>query len=485
MRLIRGFLRSRGFFAPVDWRQATFASLVASSLALSSCVSVPREPIDPTESARRLTSRSMQDLSVAQALQKAGLSMPEQSGWGLDALTIVAWTLRPDVLVAAQDIAASSAAERVARQVPNPSVSLGPGYVAHNANHNVSPWVMSTAVGFTIETGGKRRIRTAQARATTQTIRWQFAETLWRARQEVRNALLSRQLAQASLELANEEARLREAFSAWVDTQLRFGAGTQSDRLAAQTNLAQAQAQLRTVRGDLAAADAELAASVGVVGENLPLSQIVTLSIDDLPDPEQIPQQTWRDWGVMNRLSVNHSLADYEVAEEDLRLAIAQQYPDLNLGPGYTFDKGDSIINLALGLTPPLLHGQRAQIDQAIASRRKSAIQFEASQAQALADVDTSLTRYRATYAALLQARDAEYSLHTAATSAQRRLTLGAADRGELLRAQLEAIVGRRATLDALRATLAALDAMEASVQRPIWPASTLAIEPPDRQAMQ
>jgi cobalt-zinc-cadmium efflux system outer membrane protein len=460
-------------------------SLLASSLALGSCVSVPREPIDPAESARRLTSRSLQDPRIAQALERAGLPLPEQSGWSLDALTVVAWTLRPDVVIAAEDIAASSAAERVARQIPNPTVSLGPGYLTHNANQNVSPWVMSTAVGFTIETGGKRSIRAAQARATTQTLKWQFAEMLWRTRQEVRNALLSRQLAQASLTLAEEEAGLREAFSGWVDTEIRYGAGTQPERLAAQTSLAQARGQLRTARGDLAAAESDLAASVGVVGENLPLSQVVAVSIDNLPDPEQTPQQTWREWGVINRLSVNHALADYEVAEQDLRLAVAQQYPDLNLGPGYTFDKGDSIITLALALTPPVLHGQRAQIEQAISARRKSATEFEASQALALAEVDTALARYRAAYAALAQARDAEASARAAATSTQRRLTLGAADRGELLTAQLGAVLGRHATLDALHAALTALDAMETSVQRPIWPASTLAVQYPDRLAAQ
>jgi cobalt-zinc-cadmium efflux system outer membrane protein len=467
----------------MNLRSAAASLLAASAVALAACVSAPPAPIDAAATAKRLTARSLEDPRVVQALAKAGLPTPTQGKWNLDALTVAAWTLRPDIAVAAADVAAGNAAQRVAGQLPNPSLALGPGYTIRNANSNVSPWTMATSVGFTIETAGKRRIRSAQARAATQTLRWQFAETLWRARQEVRKALLSRQLAQLSLTLAEREVALRESFNAWVDTQIRFGAAAQPDRLAAQTSLAQAQGQLRTAQGELAAAEADLAASLGIVGENLPLAQVVPVAIDILPDPAATPPGIWRQWSVTNRLSVNHALADYEVAEQDLRMAVAKQYPDISFGPGYSYDKGDGVITLALGLTLPLFHGERAQINAAMAVRQKAAMQFEAIQAQALAEVDTALARYRAAYAALAQTRDAEAATTSAAASVERRLRMGAADRGELLTGQLAAVIGRRATLEALRTALSAFDAIENSVQRPVWPASSLALEHLDTQA--
>lgn len=452
---------------------------VLATLLLGGCISAPPAPLDASQSAQRLTARSLQDPVVGEALAKAGLPavQPGERAWTLDALTVAAWMLRPEVAVAAADISTSTAAQRIAAQLPNPTLSLGPGYLVRNANHNVSPWILTTALDFTIETGGKRGIRATQARATTQSLRWAFAETLWRTRQDVRRALLERELAQLGLTLAEQEAALRSRYADWIETEIRFGAATQPDRLVARTSLAATQAQLRTARGDLDTADANLANALGVVGENLPVAQLVTVDLDTLPDADATPQATWRGWSVLNRLSVNHALADYQVAEQELRLAVARQYPDIALGPGYSFDKGDGVINLGIGVTLPLFHGGRAQIDQALAQRQKAARQFELVQAQALGEVEAALARYRSSHAAWQQSRQAEAAAASAATAEQRRLSLGAADRGELLTAQIAASVAQRGTLDALRAAVAALSAIEDSVQRPVWPASGLTID--------
>jgi outer membrane protein TolC len=445
--------------------------------ALAACISAPPAPLDPERSAERLASRSLEDPEVAQALAHAGLSPP--ASWDLDALTAAAWTLRPEMAAAAADVAAGEAAMRVAEQRPNPTLSLGPGYVTHNANADVSPWVMATALGFTFEIGGKRGIRTAQARAARQVLEWQAAERLWQTRAEVRKALLDWQLDQRALELAEQEADVHARISAWVDTEVRYGAAAQPDRLTAQARLAQAQAQLRGARGDLAAAQAALAASIGLVSEKLPLERLQAATLDELPDPTATPRAHWRELSVRNRLSINHALADYEVAEQDLRMAVARQYPDIGFGPGYTYDKGDSVITLSLGLTLPLLHTERAQIDQALAARHKAATQFEVTQSQALAEVDSALARYQAGYQALLEARAAQAATARVAAGTQRRLEAGAADRGEVLAAQLATVTAQRAVLDALRTASGALGAIENSVQRPVWPPSRLTLPTP------
>jgi len=444
---------------------------------LGACVSAPPAPIDPAQSAARLTGRSLDDPQVAQALARAGLTA--QGGWDLDALTAAAWTLRPEVAAAAADVAAGDAALRVAGQRPNPTLSLGPGYVAHNANADVSPWVLATALDFTIETGGKRAIRAAQARAARAVLQWQAAETLWQTRAEVRKALIDWQLGRRALELADEEAELRARVSGWVDTEIRYGAASQPERLTAQAAQAQAQAQLRGARGDVAAAQAALAAAVGLASEQLPTQRVQVPAFDALPDPQATARARWRELGVRNRLSVNHALADYQVAEEDLRLAVARQYPDISFGPGYTYDKGDGVITLTMGLPVPVLHTERAQIGQALAARRKAATQFEVAQAQALAEVDGALARYQASYQALEQARAAEAATVSVADGTERRLAAGAADRGEVLTAQLAAVTARRAALDALRTATGALEALEGSVQRPVWPPSNLTLPTP------
>jgi outer membrane protein, heavy metal efflux system len=458
-------------------------AVLASAFLLASCMTVSPgpAPIDPVATARILTQRSLQDPEISAALARMGLS--PTSGWTLDALTVAAWSLRSDIAVAIADVSAGTSAERVAALMPNPTLSLDPSYFVTNFLQDPSPWVIATALAFPIETAGKREIRVAQAQADTETRRWRLAETLWLARTELRRSLVARGIAQQSVALAEGELTLRTAYLDWVETQIRFGLGIGADRLTAQTNLARAQAQLRTAQGELVTAEAQIATATGVAMENLPLSQLVPIAIDALPPPDATDLGTLRDWGVVNRLTVRHALADYIVTEEALRMAVARQYPDITIGPGYSFDRGDHAITLAVGFTVPLLHDERDAIAQALDVRARAAAQFQAAQSLALGEIDTASARYRAASAALADARSAEESAARAVGEVDRRLAAGAADRGEVLTVQLGLAVAQRASLDALRAVTDALGSLEDGVQRPIWPSSNLMLQRPDSSA--
>jgi outer membrane protein TolC len=112
--------------------------------------------------------------------------------------------------------------------------------------------------------------------------------------------------------------------------------------------------------------------------------------------------------------------------------------------------------------------------------RSRAGAQFQAAQAQALGEIDTASTRYRAAYAALSEARRVEDLSRDVRNDVDRRLMAGAADRGEVLTAQLGVAVAERATLDALRGATDALGLIEDGVQRPVWPASHLTPKRPD-----
>ena len=452
--------------------------LHAASLAvlLSACAAAPPAPLDPAASAHRLEARSLDNPTVVAALARAGLSAA--SGWTLDGLTVAAWALRPEIAVAAADVAAAMAAERTAAELPNPSLSLDPAYLHDNAGGALSPWTLAASLGFTIETGGKREIRRAQSRAESDLRRWQLAEATWQVRQDIRKALIARMVAQHALATAERETSLRQSFSTWMENAFRFGAVAQTDRLNAATGLAQAQGTLRTARGDLAAAEAALAAAVGVTAAHFPFNALTVPLTDVLPEPGGA--DGLRDEALVNRLSLRRALAVYAVTEQALRMAVAKQYPDISFGPGYIYDKGDRGVTLNLGFTLPLFHGAQAAIDEALAARAKAATQFEAAQAVALAEIETATARYGAARAAWAEARAAEQAGEQAAAAVDRRLAMGAADRGEVVTAGLVQVASRRATLESLRAALDALGALEDGLQRPVWPVSTLVVPRPD-----
>ena len=435
-------------------------------------------PIEPAASAKMLTERTLQAPEVMSALTRMG--MPQQAAWSLDALTAAAWSLRSDIAVARADIQTGLSAERVAGEIPNPTVSFDESSFLTNNLGDPTTWVVAAAINFVLERGDKRQIRVDQARADTETRRWRLTELLWQARAELRRAMAARDIANRSIALAQDELTLRQNYLDWVETNIRFGLGIGADRLTAQTNLVRAQAQLRAARGDLATAEAQIAAATGIAIEKLPLTQLMPIVTDNLPAPESYDLVSMRDIALINRLTVRHALADYAVSEQALRQALARQYPDLNIGPGYNYDRGDHAITIAASAVLPILHDESATIDQAVKTRTTAAAQFQAAQSTALGEVDTATARYRAAYTALLDARNSEDVATMASQEVQRRLTAGAADRGEVLTADTNYALAQRATLDALKLVVDALGALEDSVQRPIFPPSTLAIQRPD-----
>ena len=334
-------------------------------------IEAPPAPIDPVMSGRQLVQRSLESPEIVAALAKMGLS--SAPGWNLDSLTIAAWSLRSDIAVAAADINTALAAERVAGLLPNPTLNFDESSFLTNNLGDPTVWVVATALNFTIETAGKREIRVDQARADTETRRWHLAELFWQARAELRRALVARSIATENVALAQDELMLRQSYLDFVETQIRLGAGVGPDRLTAQTNLLRAQAQLRTARGDLATAEAQIAAATGLASENLPLGQLAQIPIESLSAPTEYDLGSLREMALVNRLTVRHALADYAVTEQALRLAVARQYPDVNLGPGYNFDRGDHAITVAVSAVVPLLHDERDAIAQAVNTRTTAA----------------------------------------------------------------------------------------------------------------
>lgn len=449
--------------------------LTLAVLPLAGCIAAAPAPLDPKASLDALSARGLDDPKLSDALARAGLAA--DGSWTLDRLTVAAWTFRPEVALVRAEAAQSLAAARAAGEIPNPTFSFDPSYLYDNAGGSLSPWTVAASLGFTIETGGKRGIREAQALAEATSRQWQVSETLWKVRQDVRRAWTARAFARRALDLAEREAALRQSFSAWVETALRFGAVAQPERLAAITALSQAQSALRTARGNAAAADAALAAALGVTLAHVPFDRLEPLP-EALPEPAM--DTALRIEALTNRLGIRHALADYDVAEEALRLAVARQYPDISFGPGYTYDKGDRGVTLTLGFTLPVFHGERAAIDEALAARAKAAAQFAAEQTQALGEIESAAGRYAAAYAAWSETPAAVDAGARAAAAAEARLQSGAGDRSEQVTAALAQVAAERAALESLRAAVEAIGALEDGVQKPLWPASALAPARPD-----
>ena len=448
-------------------RLPTAAALL---LGCAACQHVPLAPIDAAANGNRIAARTLSDAAVQSALARHELPAPADA-WSLDQLTLAAWTLRTDVAVARSEVLAARAKTGVDGQRPNPTVQTTTEKVISGGP---DPWVLGTALAMTFELGGKREIRREGALARERSAEWAFGEALWSARASVRAALLDLAFASAAVELDAAEARLTRDYLDWVDTRLQYGAATTAERLAAVQALNEATSRRELDGVARARASATLAAGIGVTPSELARVHPTLPALRDVPALASADVTAARDLALVNRLDVRRALEDYAVAEQELRAAVATQYPDLTLAPGYLLDQADHKITLGLDLPVPLFHNANAAIRRAIAERAVAAAKFDDTQATALAAIDVAVAEYDAALAALAAVEQGERDAADTVTSLERRLAAGAANRGQLLAGEIALAGVKRSTLTARRALLDAVTALETGVERPLYPASQL-----------
>jgi outer membrane protein TolC len=173
---------------------------------------------------------------------------------------------------------------------------------------------------------------------------------------------------------------------------------------------------------------------------------------------------TWPDWGVpppvseekrseareqalLSRNDLGAAIGDYAIAETQLKLAVARQYPQFNLGPGYYWDHGIAKFPFDVSFTLPV-NRNRGEIAEAHAARDVAGKRMLALQADIYGEVASA---ERAERLARASTDAAEQQLETARRQVERSnlsLRLGASDVQEQLAAQ---IVALRAELEVLQ----------------------------------
>jgi cobalt-zinc-cadmium efflux system outer membrane protein len=201
--------------------------------------------------------------------------------------------------------------------------------------------------------------------------------------------------------------------------------------------------------------------------------------LDSPPSAEALlPRQIQRD-AVLNRLDVRRSLAQYAAAEADLQLEISKQYPDVQIGPGYTYEEKNNFFTLGLSTTLPIFNRNQGPIAEAEARRKEAAAAFLEKQAQVIAGSERALVLY---VAALKELAEADQSLRRLQSAhlqgMQRAVQLGEEDRLTLNGVQIESSVVARARLDAIARAQTALGELEDAVQRPLDPGDMFRINP-------
>ncbi len=356
----------------------------------------------------------------------------------------------------------AEAAVITARGRPNPSVAAGAGWT----NAPESPLVFHFEPALTLETAGKRAHRILQAQKVAEAAGLELAETVWHVRSRLRAALADRVFAARAVESAREEADIRAEIAAMLDKRLSVGEIARPIADAARIESTTASIAVKAAEGAAQEARVALAAAAGLATASLD-----GIALTPPPDPPgDVRAETAQKSGLLHRIDVRRALLEYAAAEAGLQLEVARQYPDIQVGPGYSFDEGHHKIAIGPSLALPVLNRNRGPIAEAEGRRQEAEARFTAVQAQAIVELDTAQARYRAALSELDEARRRAGLAAERERAVRRAFDAGEEDRLALAGARLESALIRRQSIEALKKAQLALGSLEDAVQQPLPP---------------
>jgi outer membrane protein TolC len=446
--------------------------LAFSLIALVGCVHYQAQPLSPEKTAAALSARSLNDDGLHRFLtENLGRDLAEwpPAAWNFDLLALAAYYYHPSLDVARAEWRVAVAGQISAGERPNPSVSLVPTYDTTTS----PPWIPGVTFDVPIETAGKRGYRLAQAQHLADAARWDLLAAVWQVRSGVRAALLDLYSARETESLLARQEAAQSDVVRLLEGQLAAGnvAGFEVTpaRIALDTTrLARQQAQ----RQD-AEALAGLADALGLPAAALTDVPLSFAGLDVFPTTLTAPDV--RRQAILNRADIRGALAEYAASQSALQLEIANQYPDIHLGPGYEFDQTDNKWTLGVSFTLPILNRNQGAVAEAQAKRELAAAHFLAVQAKAIGEIDLALAGYQAARQQSAAAGALLDNLQSRLDSIRAMREAGEADALTVANAQSEFNTGALARLDALVKAQQALGQLENATQSPlVVPATVL-----------
>ena len=431
------------------------------------CVRFQPKPITASKVLDDFETRQLDAAELRDFLQaKQGLKEWPPKSWDLHALTLAAFYYHPDLDVARAQWGVAQAGRITAGERPNPTGSILVGYNATTPVSEVTPWIPEAPLEIPIETAGKRGYRISQARHLSEAARLNIFSVAWEVRSRLRQAFLDFYAARETESLINRQQSVQSEIVRILEGQLAVGEASSYD--VTQARIALANSRLAAIDAALQRSQARirLADALGIPVKAL---EGIVLSFEEFIQVwSDLPSSEIRRRALVNRFDILGALSEYEAAQSALRLEIAKQYPDINLGPAYQLDQTDSKWTLGLSLVLPILSRNKGPIAEAQARREEMAARFLALQARVISEIEAAVSASRSAVDKVKAADDLLTNLRRQQESSKVRYELGDISKLELLGAELELAANGLARLEALVKAQQAIGELENAIPSPL-----------------
>jgi outer membrane protein, heavy metal efflux system len=436
---------------------------------LAGCVDYQAAPLEPRRSAEQFAARRLDDGQfrdeLMRLLPQVATSWPPQQ-WDRGELLAVALLRNPQLSVAQAEVNAALAHQVTAAEAPNPDLTLQSEY----SRQETHPWLYGLSVNWLLRSTQRLRLQEETARLGTLNMRLNLMDQTWVVRRELVAALSDWEGARRRLVLLQQLAAAQDRMVVLEQKRVNAGEDPPSEFVTAEQARIEIEQQRSQIKAAVEVAEAAAARALGLPPQTL---DAVTFAWTDWGAPPAVRDEERleaREQALLSRADFGVAIGEYAIAETGLKLAVARQYPQFILGPGYYWDHGIAKFPLDVGFTLPV-NRNRGEIAEARAARELAGKRMLALQADIYGEIASA---ERAEDSARASTDAAEGQLETVQRQAARvdlSLRLGASDLREqvgaevlTVRAELE-VLEVRSQLQTARNTLE--DALHAPLSGP------------------
>lgn len=360
--------------APSSWRWLPVCAVLAFLVFTSGCKTYEPRPLDPSAEWKALT-----DLRQSLSLVPEGDAPAAEPEWFPTAAVVdladglslaeanaVALYHNPALVQARHRVSVSESQLLQAGLLENPSLFLGPRF-STSGSEVIFPASLSWELPLWGRRGARRDAADSASRATILELQGQEIEVLV----AVRSTYLDLWAVTQEVEALTSLKRTAELVLAWIEQLRDAGEIDQTTLWLASWEQSQFDVQLRTKNVERRRHIYRLYRLLGL----LPTANVDVVSDGSqmLPD---LAITTLEQRKRHPRLRIAEET--YKGTEARLRLAIAEQYPTVRLGPEFEDDDSDAGIGFGLGIDLPLFDRNQGQIAAAEALRDAARDQYRA-----------------------------------------------------------------------------------------------------------
>lgn len=365
--------------------------LLTFLLLTSACQTVPPRPVDLsliTTADRPVDIAPIAAFAAALSEQTEGATLFDTSdGLTLHEARAIALWYSPELRIARLKAQNAREIAAIPGMMDDPVLGVesgrktteaGEGGFLREAKSVSRSWISAGSLSITIPISGRVRVERELRRTRHEAALRAAAAAEWQVLSEVNEAWLRWTASRTRVQLLEDHLAVLGAFA---DT---------ADSLASVGELTRSSARLFTIERMRREADrdrehaAEVHARLNVLHaigllpdapvELLLEMRVAVVSDETSPALEQHPE-------------IARLRAEYEIAEDALRLELRKQYPDITLSPAYSDEQEESSITLGLGFPVPVWNANRKGIAEAAATRDLARLEVETGYERLLADV--------------------------------------------------------------------------------------------------